>query len=160
MSTYIYLEESQNVRVTAKLVDYVANLIGDSSLARSSLTAYINYGNGVQSDTTNLNCNEECIDGAFVGNIDVRNGNLNSGTYKLVIEIYAYMADQFKVNLLSIGDLVLSSKIFEESKGRPFQSIILQVLNFNFFLRKLALAVKIFFKSQKKVLSKIHARTN
>ena len=136
LSTYIYLEESQNVRVTAEWVDYVANLIGDSSLARSSLTAYINYGNGVQSDTTNLNCNEECIDGAFVGNIDVRNGNLNSGTYKLVIEIYAYMADQFKVNLLSIGDLVLSSKIFEESKGKPFKviSIKRQVLHFNFLL--------------------------
>ena len=118
LSTAVYLEESQNVRVTVHLIDYVAELIGDNSLARSSFKAYIDYGDGVQSQKTHLECNKECFNGVFIGDIDVKTEISNSGTYTLKIEIYAYKEDKFRVNLLSFGDFILASKVFDESKER------------------------------------------
>ena len=121
LSTEIYLRESQNVRITVELVDYVADLIQDNSLARTTVEAFIDYGNDLHSQTSNMTCIEDCINGIFVGNIDVRNSNTKSDTYTLVVVIYAYTQDKFKVNLVSIGDLVLASEIFEDSKGKSFQ---------------------------------------
>ena len=124
LSTEIYLLESQNVRLTVKLVDYVADLIQDDSTARSQVEAYIDYGNGVHSPKTEISCMEKCVKGIFDGNIDVRNSNLGSDTYKLVVIIHAFAQDKFHVNLVSIGDLVLASKVFEESEGKSFRIIM------------------------------------
>ena len=124
LSTEIHLHESQNVRLTVKLIDYVADLIQDDSTARSQVEAYIDYGNEVQSPKTKITCMEKCVKGIFDGNIDVRNSKLGSDTYKLVVIIHAFAQDKFHVNLVSIGDLVLASKVFEESKGKSFRIII------------------------------------
>ena len=121
LSTEIYLRESQNVRLTIELVDYVADLIQDNSLARTTVEVYIDFGNDVHSQTSNVTCIEDCINGIFVGNIDVRNSNLKRDTYKLVVVIHAFSQDKFKLNLVSIGDLVLASKIFESSKGKSLK---------------------------------------
>ena len=118
LSTELILRESQNVRITIELVDYVADLVQDNSLARSTVEAYIDYGGDLQSQKSGITCNNDCINGIFVGNIDVRNPNLKSDTYKLVVNIHAFTQDKFKMNLVSIGDLVLASKIFDESKGK------------------------------------------
>ena len=123
MSTEIHLRESQNVRLTVELVDYVADLVQDNSLARSTVQAYIDYGNDLQSQKSDIACNKDCINGVFIGNIDIRNSNLRSDTYKLVVIIHAFTQDKFKVNLISIGDLVLASEIFEESKGKSSTKI-------------------------------------
>ena len=104
--------------MTVHLVDYVADLIGDNSLARSSFQAYIDYGDDVQSQKTHLECKKECSKGVFIGDIDVKNEIPNSGIYSLKIEIYAYKEDKFRVNLLSLGDFILAPKIFDESKER------------------------------------------
>ena len=118
LSTEIFLRESQNVRVTIELVDYVADLVQDNSLARSTVEAYIDYGNELQSQKSDIACNKDCINGVFIGNIDVRNSNSKSDNYRLVLIIHAFTQDKFKVNLVSVGDLVLASEIFEESKGK------------------------------------------
>ena len=121
LSTNMYLRESQNVRFTVELIDYVADLVQDNSLARTTLEAYIDYGNDLHSQKSDIACIKDCINGIFVGNIDVRNSNLKSDSYKLVVIIHAFTQDKFKVNLVSIGDLVLASEIFEDSKGRSFR---------------------------------------
>ena len=121
LSTNIYLRESQNVRFTVELIDYVADLVQDNSLARTTVEAYIDYGNDLHSQKSDIACIKDCINGIFVGNIDVRNSNLKSDTYKLVVIIHAFTQDKFKVNLVSIGDLVLASEIFEDSKGWSFR---------------------------------------
>ena len=82
------------------------------------MEAYIDYGNDLHSQKSDIACIKDCINGIFVGNIDVRNSNLKSDTYKLVVVIHAFTQDKFKVNLVSIGDLVLASEIFEESRGK------------------------------------------
>ena len=117
----MYLRESQNVRFTVELIDYVADLVQDNSLARTTLEAYIDYGNDLHSQKSDIACIKDCINGIFVGNIDVRNSNFKSNTYKLAVIIHAFTQDKFKVNLVSIGDLVLASEIFEDSKGRSFR---------------------------------------
>ena len=122
LSTNIYLRESQNIRMTVMLVDYVADMIQDNSLARSKVEAYIDFGNDVHSQKSDIVCNKDCIHGIFTGNIDIRNSNLRSDIYKLVVIIHAYTQDKFQVNLVSIGDLVLASEIFENSKGKSFRS--------------------------------------
>ena len=122
LSANIFLREAQNVRLTVELVDYVADLVQDNSLARSTLQAYIDYGNDLESQKSNIACNEDCINGIFIGNIDIRNSNLENATYKLVVVIHAFAQDKFKVNLVSIGDLVLASEIFEENKGSSFRT--------------------------------------
>ena len=118
LSTDLYIRESQNVRITIELVDYMADLVNDNSLARTTVEAYIDYGDGLQSEKSIIACVNDCVNGIFVGNIDVRNSNLDSDTYKLVVVIHAFLQDKFKVNKVSIGDLVLASEIFQESKGR------------------------------------------
>ena len=122
LSTDIYLQESQNVRLTVNLIDYVADLIKDNSLARTTVEAYIDYGNGLNSLKSYIACNKDCINGIFDGNIDVRNSNLGNGTHKLVVVLHGYREDKFKVNQISIGDLVLASEIFEDSKGKSLMN--------------------------------------
>ena len=92
-------------------------LIEDNLLARSSLTAFIDYGNGLESDKVQILCNQDCLNGVFIGNMDVRHANQVSGRFKLVIVIHGYMNDKFRVDLVSFGDLVLASEINEESRG-------------------------------------------
>jgi len=117
LSTDLYIRESQNVRITIELVDYMADLVNDNSLARTTVEAYIDYRDELHSQKSNIACVNDCVNGVFVGNIDVRNSNLDSDTYKLVVVIHAFLQDKFKVNKVSIGDLVLASEIFQESKG-------------------------------------------
>ena len=120
LSADLYIRESQNVRITIELVDYMADLVNDNSFAGTTVEAYIDYGNELQSQKSGIACVNDCVNGIFVGNIDVRNSNLNSDTYRLVVVIHAFTQDKFKVNKVSIGDLVLASEIFEESKGNEF----------------------------------------
>ena len=82
------------------------------------MKAYIDYGNDLHSFQSNIACNQDCLNGIFVGNIDVTNSNSRSDIYKIVLVIHAFSQDKFKVNLVSVGDLVLASEIFEENKGK------------------------------------------
>ena len=118
LSADLYISESQNLRIAIELVDYMADLVHDNSFAATTVEAYIDYGNELQSQKSGIACVNDCVNGIFVGNIDVRNSNLDSDTYKLVVVIHAFLQDKFKVNKVSIGDLVLASEIFQESKGR------------------------------------------
>ena len=123
LSTDLYIRESQNLRITIELVDYMADLVQDNSLARTTVEAYIDYGSELQSQKSGIACINDCVNGIFVGNIDVRNSNSNSDTFKLVVVIHAFTHDKFKINKVSIGDLVLASEIFEESKGKELPSL-------------------------------------
>ena len=82
------------------------------------MEAFLDYGNELESEKTNIQCNAACLNGIFLGNIDVRNSFARSGTFKLVIVIHGYMNDKFRVDLVSLGDLILSSEIFEDSRGK------------------------------------------
>ena len=106
------------MRLTLELIDFISELSGDTSLARMTVEAYINYGNNLLSAKSVLVCKEECLKGVFAGNLDVRNAYSISGRYQLVINIHGYTQDKFKLNLISLGDLILASHIFEDSKGR------------------------------------------
>ena len=86
-------------------------------MARATISSFLEYENGVESQKTNVLCSEDCLRGVFIGNLDVRHSNSMLGTFKLVIDVQAYMMDKFRVNLLSFGDLILASEIKMESKG-------------------------------------------
>ena len=94
-------------------------MVQDNSLARTTVEAFIDYGNDFHSEKSDISCIKDCINGLFVGNIDVKNWML--GTYKLVVVIHAFTQDTFKLKQVSLGDFVLASKIFEDSKGKEFQ---------------------------------------
>ena len=126
LSADIFLAEGQNVRLTVEMIDAYADAYQDSALARSSVETYLEYEKNVQSAKTNMICSNDCLKGTYAGNLDVRNSNPGNGLYKLVINIHAFHADKFKITMISIGDLVLSSEIFEESKGLWF-FIIFQI---------------------------------
>lgn len=53
----------------------------------------------------------------FIGNLDVRHANPTNGTVKFVMVVHAYINDKVQVDLVSLGDLVLASEIYEENKG-------------------------------------------
>jgi len=119
LSTEISIKEvSQNLRLTVQVVDYVADLVQDNSIAHTTVEAFLDYGNSIQSAKTNLVCTEDCLKGVFIGNLDVRNAYEKSGLFKLVVNIHAMTQDTFKLDTISLGDLVLASEIFPESKGR------------------------------------------
>ena len=69
ISTDIFLAENQNVRLTVTLVDYVANLIRDNSMARSSIEAFLDYGNNALSPTSKIICSNDCLKGTFGGDL-------------------------------------------------------------------------------------------
>ena len=69
LSTEIYLNEGQNVRLTIELVDYVANLVQSNDMARSSIEAFLDYGDQVYSAKTNITCMTDCLKGKFEGNL-------------------------------------------------------------------------------------------
>ena len=52
-----------------------------------------------------------------MGSIDVRNPNLEPGSYQLIINLFGSQHDVFKLDMISLGDLVLASQVFEASKG-------------------------------------------
>ena len=56
----------------------------------------------------------------FIGNLDIRHANPTNGTFKLVIIIHGYMNDKLRLDLVSLGDLVLAAEIFEENKGMNY----------------------------------------
>ena len=95
-------------------------------MARSSVHAYLDYGNELESEKTHIVCSQDCLNGVFIGSIDVRHANPTSGIFKLVIVIHAYSQDKFRVDRISLGDLVLASEIIEESKGKNLIEINLR----------------------------------
>ena len=100
----------------------------------------MDYDNGLESEKTNIQCNEACLNGIFLGNIDVRNSFARNGTFKLVIVIHGYTNDKFRVDLVSLGDLILSSEIFEDSKGKILLTVKISetlVIKRNFFITAL-----------------------
>ena len=120
LSTEISIKEGQNLRLTVQVVDYVADLVQDNSIAHTTVEAFLDYGNSIQSAKTNLVCTEDCLKGVFIGNLDVRNAYEKSGLFKLVVNIHAMTQDTFKLDTISLGDLVLASEIFPESKDRNY----------------------------------------
>ena len=95
LSTNIYIEESQNVRLTIEFVDYGADLLQDNSVARTNIEAHIDYGNNVLSPMTIMNCKDDCLKGVFIGNLDINHPNPKSGLFKLVLNIHAFTQDWF-----------------------------------------------------------------
>ena len=118
--TEIEIQTGQNLRLAVEVIDYVADLIQDNSIARTTVDAYLDYGNNIQSAKTNLVCSDDCLKGVFIGNLDVRNAYEKNGIFKLVINIHAMNNDSFKLKQISLGDLVLASEIFTASKGKDF----------------------------------------
>ena len=117
VSTEIYVEAGQNLRLTIEFTDYVADLVQDNSVARSSIETYLDFGNNIISQKTKMLCLEDCLKGIYHGNLDVENSNPQAGKYKLILNVHAFVQDKLILKLVSIGDLVLSSKIYPESKG-------------------------------------------
>lgn len=75
------------------------------------------------------------MNGIYIGNIDVRHANPRSGSFKLVIVVHGYLNDKFKIDIISLGDLVLASQIFDENKGMIFfLHFISLYTNNNFFM--------------------------
>lgn len=73
------------------------------------------------------------MNGIYIGNIDVRHANPRSGSFKLIIVVHGYLNDKFKIDLISFGDLVLASQIFDENKGMNFSHFISLDTDNNYF---------------------------
>ena len=129
LSTEIEIEIGQSLRLAVEVIDYVADLIQDNSIARTTVEAYLDYGNGIQSAKANLVCSNDCLKGVFIGNLDVRNAYENSGIFKLVINIHAMNNDSFKLKTISLGDLILASEIFPKSKGKDYMTNYIIYIN-------------------------------
>ena len=69
LSTEISLKEHQNVRLTVEFIDYVADIIGDSNSARSSVNGFIEYEVNVESPKATMICKTDCLNGTFTGNL-------------------------------------------------------------------------------------------
>ena len=120
LSTEIEIEIGHNLRLAVEVIDYVANLIQDNSIARTTVEAYLDYGNNIQSAKANLVCCNDCLKGVFIGDLNIRNPYEKSGIFELVIKIHAMNNDSFKLKRISLGDLVLASEVFPASKGEDY----------------------------------------
>ena len=69
ISTDILVREGQNVRLTIELIDYVADLVQDNAMARTSIEAFLDYGENIFSPITNVTCSLDCLKGKFDGNL-------------------------------------------------------------------------------------------
>ena len=69
LSTDLYVKEGQNVRLTIEWVDYVADIGQNNAFARTSIEAFLDYGDNIISAKTNMTCFNDCLKGKFEGNL-------------------------------------------------------------------------------------------
>ena len=69
LSTDLLVREGQNVRLTIELIDYIADLVQDNGMARTSIEAFLDHGENVFSPMTNVTCSLDCLKGKFDGNL-------------------------------------------------------------------------------------------
>lgn len=86
------MNKNQNIRVVFKMSDYVATeLYQDSRQAHMNLTLWLEFSDGVKSETSIIDCQVRCVDGEFNGSVDLK----NSRTDKLMVSKWRIL----KINL-------------------------------------------------------------
>ena len=109
------LASTQNVRMTFEVHDFVGSLLGDSELAQFNLNVSLRYSDDTFSSIVHFDCSRSCVDGGFQGSIDVINER--NDEVDLVIDGVMFKQDVFIIEKIALGDLILKSKIYEESRG-------------------------------------------
>ena len=55
------------------MIDFVSDLTNDNSFARTTIEAFLDYGDNVLSSVSRVVCKEDCLRGVFIGNLDINN---------------------------------------------------------------------------------------
>ena len=87
------------------MTDYIADFVGDSSIAHSKIEAYIDYGDGKSSVVSEFDCSTECLKGRYEGNFDIRNSRYEEGQFEVCFEL-------IKIHLSFISLFLFLSWIF------------------------------------------------
>ena len=69
LTTSLLVKEGQNVRLTIELVDYIADIAQNNAFARTSIEAFLDYGENIISAKTNMTCYNDCLKGRYEGNL-------------------------------------------------------------------------------------------
>ena len=71
---WVQLFSSNSIfRVTIEMIDFVSDLTNDNSFARTTIEAFLDYGDNVLSSVSRVVCKEDCLRGVFIGNLDINN---------------------------------------------------------------------------------------
>lgn len=69
LTTNLLVKEGQHVRLTIEMVDYLANIAQNNAFARTSIEVFLDYGENIISEKTNMTCSSDCLKGRYEGNL-------------------------------------------------------------------------------------------
>ena len=76
--TTLTVKESQKIRVSLSFKDYIANLLGDTSMATLQFDVTLEYSDGSSFLAYTFSCASKCTDGTFIGQIDLLNSKTDT----------------------------------------------------------------------------------
>ena len=80
MTTPLEVENNQNVQVKFQVTDFLTVAMGDSYAGHVALNFSLDYSDGSSSAIGIFECTRTCVDGAYDGDILVRNNRNDSAT--------------------------------------------------------------------------------
>ena len=85
ITTFIPIEDYQNIRIELAVEDYFGHVMGDSSSSHMFLDVTLEYSDGEVIPVYNFDCKVKCVKGSFSGNIDLVNKLSRKDTVKVLI---------------------------------------------------------------------------
>ena len=67
------------------MIDFLGDVTNDNSLARTTMEAFLDFGNDVVSDISSVICKKDCLRGVFIGNMDINNAHSIDGNAQVFI---------------------------------------------------------------------------
>ena len=78
VATALAVTESQKIRVSLSFKDYIANLLGDTSMATLQFNVTLEYSDSSSFVAYTFSCASKCTDGTFIGQIDLLNSKTDT----------------------------------------------------------------------------------
>ena len=76
--TALAVKESQKIRISLSFKDYIANLLGDTSMSTLNFNVTLEYSDGTSVLAYAFKCASKCTDGTFIGQIDLANSKTDT----------------------------------------------------------------------------------
>ena len=83
VSSTVYVNENQNVRVAFSVLDYLATVSSNNAFAQTELNFTLEYSDETTNSPVTFICSTECINGVYNGAIDLANSRNDTVKVKL-----------------------------------------------------------------------------
>ena len=89
VETQLHAEAGQNVRVNFEAIDFISSILGDDSSAQLEFNVSLLYSDDSSTDYNQFLCSNSCVDGKFIGHIDVENSKTD--TVKVTLCLFFFI---------------------------------------------------------------------